>query len=213
MNGSNVWGCTTVSPAREYTWQLGFPDLSGEPTVVHGRPIAACTPWPRPLLFPVQDVEAAAVFQSAGTDLVGPAVRRRLSEVLLVDTNAAPSTASGGSVAGRTAGGERIPGGPSARRSLGGNELLAPRCPSVGAVGGGCRGQGAEQPGGLRGALVGLPCPRVCGPQQLHVGQDCGSCCFRGYKPVTLKPLLFARLTPPGLAVYPALQTTRARSC
>ncbi|KAG2424090.1 hypothetical protein HXX76_014766 [Chlamydomonas incerta] len=38
--------------------------------------------------FVHQDVEAAAVFQSAATDTIGPAVRRRLSEVLLVDQTA-----------------------------------------------------------------------------------------------------------------------------
>ncbi|GFR44782.1 hypothetical protein Agub_g6114, partial [Astrephomene gubernaculifera] len=39
--------------------------------------------------FLLPDLDSAAVFRSAATDVVGPALRRRLSEVLLVDTTAA----------------------------------------------------------------------------------------------------------------------------
>ncbi|GLC66945.1 hypothetical protein PLESTF_000494700 [Pleodorina starrii] len=89
--------------------------------------------------FLQQDVEAAAVFQSAATDTLGPVARRRLSEVLLVDTSAAAAAAGGG-------GG----GGGPLRRSLGGTEVAggagAVRSPSVGAAAaaGTCSGLSVE---------------------------------------------------------------------
>ncbi|PNW87774.1 hypothetical protein CHLRE_01g001678v5 [Chlamydomonas reinhardtii] len=55
--------------------------------------------------FVHQDVEAAAVFQSAATDTIGPAVRRRLSEVLLVDQTA--QTGGGGGARSQVQAGRR----------------------------------------------------------------------------------------------------------
>ncbi|KAG2486383.1 hypothetical protein HYH03_014963 [Edaphochlamys debaryana] len=83
--------------------------------------------------FLPSDVEAAAVFQSAATDLLGPAVRRRLSEVLLVDTSAVGGGGGGG---GQGGGGARgAASGAPTRRSLGGNEgLVASRVPSAAAA-------------------------------------------------------------------------------
>ncbi|KAG2428833.1 hypothetical protein HYH02_014245 [Chlamydomonas schloesseri] len=61
--------------------------------------------------FVHQDVEAAAVFQSAATDTIGPAVRRRLSEVLLVDQTAQTTGGGGGGARSQA---------PAGRRSLNG---------------------------------------------------------------------------------------------
>lgn len=95
-----------------------------------------------------QDLGAAAVFQSAATDTMGSTVRRRLSEVLLVDTSAAAVVGSslmagGGSLlgplGGLLTGGGALgtnrtslcgPGAP-ARRSLGGMEIMPLPTPST----------------------------------------------------------------------------------
>ncbi|GIL63295.1 hypothetical protein Vafri_17391, partial [Volvox africanus] len=96
------------------------------------------------------DLGAAAVFQSAATDALGPSVRRRLSEVLLVDMAAPALSGGGGGGGGSLLGvlGGLLLGGTGASRttacsatpvpvrsSLGGTEAATSRTTSIAAAG------------------------------------------------------------------------------
>ncbi|GLI70933.1 hypothetical protein VaNZ11_016027 [Volvox africanus] len=100
--------------------------------------------------FLLPDLGAAAIFQSAATDALGPSVRRRLSEVLLVDM-AAPALSGGGGGGGGSLlgvlGGLLLGGARSSRTtacsatpvpirsSLGGTEAAMSRTPSIAGAG------------------------------------------------------------------------------